>query len=426
MEESLPEWYRERRYLHFDRPVLAAKATEIVANPSEVSRHSFYPLIGYEVTKKKIRKDKTTGKVVSSLKNRPIRYAAHVDSHIYAYYAHLLSSKYETELARRELQDCVLAFRSLGKSNIEFAGQVFDDIRKMGTCGVVALDVSEFFDTIDHAVLKGSLEKLLNVHRLPTDYFAVFKAITQFSFVDKKVLFEKLGVSLSRPKRSGPRLCSPKQFRELVREGNLVDSNKKLFGIPQGTPISALLSNIYMLDFDEKIQKTVLEQGGKYYRYCDDIVVIAPLASRDTIEKIIQNEIKALNLTINAKKTERVSFQLIGANLTADKPLQYLGFTFDGERVLIRSAALARYSEHMKGGVKLAKATAKKVNQIRARRGLAPRPIFMRKLYTRYSHLGRRNFVTYGHRAAKILDSEAIKGQLKPLWKRLQSEISVA
>ncbi|MFO7551723.1 MAG: hypothetical protein R6W80_09970, partial [Haliea sp.] len=110
-------------------------------------------------------------------------------------------------------------------------------------------------------------------------------------------------------------------------------------------------------------------------------------------------------------------------SLRADKPLQYLGFTFDGKQTLIRSAALARYSDKMKRGVKFAKATRRKRNKLRLARGEEAKPLFRRSLYKNYSHLGHRNFISYGMQAAKTMESPAIKKQLKPLWHRLLKEI---
>ena len=106
-----------------------------------------------------------------------------------------------------------------------------------------------------------------------------------------------------------------------------------------------------------------------------------------------------------------------------DRTLQYLGFIFDGERILIRSATLAKFSGRMNQGVRLAKATAKSRNAARMERGLSPKVLYKRKLYERYSHLGQRNFVRYGIRAADIMKSDAIRRQLRPLWTRLKSAI---
>ncbi|WP_243879901.1 hypothetical protein [Shewanella algae] len=103
--------------------------------------------------------------------------------------------------------------------------------------------------------------------------------------------------------------------------------------------------------------------------------------------------------------------------------LQYLGFMFDGENAYIRSSSLARYSEKMKRGVRLAKKTMRKYNVIRVSKGLPEKEVFKRKLYSRYTHLGGRNFITYGLRAANKMQSKTIKRQLKPLWRRFHEEL---
>ncbi|TOP03304.1 hypothetical protein CGH26_24285, partial [Vibrio parahaemolyticus] len=100
-------------------------------------------------------------------------------------------------------------------------------------------------------------------------------------------------------------------------------------------------------------------------------------------------------------------------------------FLFDGHSIFLRSTALARYSEKMKGGVKLAKKTMEKENRIRKSKGEPEQDqLYKRKLHRLYSYRGRRNFLSYGYRAAKIMNSKNIKRQLKPLWQRLQDEIS--
>ena len=67
-----------------------------------------------------------------------------------------------------------------------------------------------------------------------------------------------------------------------------------------------------------------------------------------------------------------------------------------------------------------------KVNAKRIARGQLPRSMFLKKLYKRYSYLGRRNFISYGYRAARIMGSPSIKKQLKPHWNRLRERISDA
>jgi len=258
---------------------------------------------------------------------------------------------------------------------------------------------------------------------LPDDHFAIFKSIARFSTVSKKDLFDKLGISSNNPKNGRVRVCTPKEFREVVRSSGLIQTNPNSYGIPQGTPISAVLSNIYMLAFDVAVNSIAKSAGGTYLRYCDDMLLIVPIDRRASVEYEVYSAIKQIKLEINAGKTEVRTFARYNGVLRCDKPLQYLGFVFDGERVLLRSSSLARYSDKMRRGVRLAKATMRKRNVHRVVRGHEAKPLYKKKIYDRYSHLGTRNFVSYGHRAANKMDSQSIRNQLKPLWARLQAQI---
>ncbi len=416
-------WYRKRGYIHFDSPVSYRTAQKVVTSPRRVAKHAFLPLISYEIESFKFQVDES-GDPQKVSKRRPIAYASHLDSHIYAYYANQLSSLYEEKLELLGLTKNVLAFRSLGKSNVQFANQAFEEIIRRDECSAVALDVSGFFDNLNHLVLKAAWCNLLSEEKLPADHFNLFKSLTKFSKVDKEALYDALGISFHNPKNGRYKVCDISDFRSLVRKTGLISSNKNSKGIPQGSPISALLSNIYMLEFDAKAAEAMDERGGIYYRYCDDMLFITPKEFRDDIETFANNEIDKLGLEINPKKTEKRDFWLEKGLQVSNKPLQYLGFTFDGQRKLIRSASLARFSNRMKRGVSLAKKTQYKRNSIKVRQGQRPTKLYKRKLYDRYSHLGSKNFVTYGHRAANEMASDAIRKQLKPLWKRLQEEIN--
>lgn len=395
----------------------------VATDPAQVAAHAFYPLLSYTINIVKARRDASRRTITKVTKDRPIRYAAHVDGHIFSYYAHQLGAKYEQELKAKGLGDCVLAFRKLEASNIEFAARAFDVVRSLGDCTVLAFDVTGFFDNIDHAQLKRIWARTLGAMTLPADHYALFRTLTRYSHVDRDKLYAALGISPHNPKNGRRRICSAEEFRCLVRDGGLIEINTKTVGIPQGTPISALLSNVYLLDFDTTMRDVVEARGGTYLRYCDDILIAVPAGSDAGLEAIVVHQLKALKLEANPKKTEKSRFARAGKGLACDRPLQYLGFLFDGQRVLIRSAALAKFSGRMNQGVKLAKATAKNRNAERLEHGLPVKALYKRKLYERYSHLGHRNFVRYGFRAAKILNSEAIRLQLRPLWGRLKTAI---
>ena len=423
MSTTLPKWYRSRGYLHFDLPVGYKKAVAVASNPDIVAKHAFYPLINYIVESKKVNKDKKTNKLDIKFKERPIAYSSHMDSHIYAYYAKILSKKYEKKLREAGLENSILAFRGLGKSNIDFAYDAFEKIKNTGECSAVALDFSKFFDKLNHQFLKNSWANLLGSSTLPDDHFNVFKSITKFSKVNKLSLYEKFSISPNNPKNGRKRICTAKEFRDIVRKDGLIVPNKAAYGIPQGSPISALLSNIYMYDFDVEMKEYVNRCGGEYYRYCDDMLFIVPANLKDKVAGIAQQKVRELKLSINPDKTELRTFKYESGQLKADHMLQYLGFMFDGENIYIRSSSLARYSEKMKKGVSLAKKTMKKYNTIRANKGLPKETLYKRKLYSRYTHFGGRNFITYGLRAANKMNSKTIKHQLKPLWRRFNEEL---
>ncbi|HCG7161504.1 TPA: group II intron reverse transcriptase domain-containing protein [Vibrio parahaemolyticus] len=431
---SVPLWYTKRNYLHFDVPVSGTKAEKIVTSATSVARHAFFPFISYSFQLTKLDRDRSTGKLYRKPKPRGVAYSSHIDSHIYAYYASQLSSLYEHKVEKFGLHESVLAFRKLdGKSNIHFADDAFSYIRENGECSVIALDFSKFFDTLNHKILKEEWSKLLQVKSLPKDHYNVFRSLTKFSTVDRDELFKVFEISQYNPKANGRnRVCNPIEFREKVRGSGLIKPNPNgAMGIPQGSPISALLSNIYMFSFDEHMKNYVDSIGGKYFRYCDDMLFIVPSEYRGTIEKLANSKIAALKVQINSDKTEIRDFKFHNGQLCSfdecgkQKPLQYLGFLFDGHSIFLRSTALARYSEKMKGGVKLAKKTMEKENRIRKSKGEPEQEqLYKRKLHRLYSYRGRRNFLSYGYRAAKIMNSKSIKRQLKPLWQRLQDEIS--
>lgn len=423
MTSNTSLWYRNRGYLHFDFPISYKKALNLVTNPKLVSKHSFFPLISYSVESKKISRDKASRKINVTVKERPIMYSAHSDSHIYAYYSSLLSRLYEKKLKLAGLDSTVLAFRGLGKSNIDFAYEAFQEIKIKGECSAVALDFSKFFDTLDHELLKKSWASLLDEKKLPLDHYNVFKSLTRFSKVDKTNLYREFNISPNNPKNGRKRICSIQDFREIVRTKGLISTNKAPYGIPQGSPISALLSNIYMLNFDIDMKKYVDACDGKYFRYCDDMLFIVPTILRDKVAGYAQSKIKQLKVTINTQKTELRTFKYQNGNLSADNMLQYLGFMFDGENVYIRSSSLARFSEKMKKGIRLAKKTRDKYNTIRDKKNLPQKNLYKRKLYSRYTHLGGRNFITYGLRAANKMQSKTIKRQLKPLWRKFNEEL---
>lgn len=246
-----PFFFKERQksYLHFDYPLSSEKVFQYVTNPNNIKRHAFYPFIHFELSSRKIKKNGF--KIVDGKKQiilekqpakiRPIKYSAHIDGHIYAYYACLLSPYYEEILVQKQIQGSVLAFRKLPNSpnNIDFAKIVFDEVKERQNCSVICLDIKSFFDELDHELLKKAWLSVLNMDQLPIDHYKVFKSITKYSYVPKNPVYENLNLSINRHHKDLKRLCSSRDFREKIRNEKIIIKNPLNKGIPQGSAISA-------------------------------------------------------------------------------------------------------------------------------------------------------------------------------------------
>lgn len=365
-----------KSYLHFDRHLSKAKLEQYAQNDECVAKHAFFPLILFNESWTKFRKHG-----VKVIKKRPLRYSARKDAAIFAYHRHYLSEYYEVELQRRCIVDLPVAYRKIqrfdgkgNKCNIDFAADVFGFIRDLGNCDVTVVDISGFFESLDHTVLKNNWEGLLR-RPLNLAETAVFNAITKYTVVDRTQTFERLGLfektgGTNRKKRrqrqidkmraqKHVQLCTPKEFRAKVCGGDnylpsLLRKHSLDYGIPQGTPISDLLANLYLIDFDTRLARWVRKQGGRAYRYCDDIVVVLPTESakpysiaKDYLENSIENfgehlKIKPEKVSVSrfVQGSDRQYYtHIIGKS--SRNGLEYLGFQFDGKIVQLRNSTLS-------------------------------------------------------------------------------------
>lgn len=358
---------------------------ETLASPERVSQHAFWPLLRHV---KAIRRfDYASGTV--KRKERALLYAAPGDANLFAYYREILTERYENQVAVFGLHDTITAYRPKRKgSNVDFALEAFSWIRANVPCRVYCFDVQGFFDHLDHAMLKRQWQNILGQSRFPIDHYAIFRALTRYAWVDR----DSLPASLIE--NSGSKVfCTPGEFRNLRRTGQLsVYRHSESRGIPQGLAISNLLSNIYMLPFDQAIQAIVLEQNGFYRRYCDDIFVAVPSANAavSMIETLVEEKLNALGLPISAEKTTRhyLHSGRAGKDRLADIPVQYLGLVDDGRKIQVRGATLGRFHRRMKTSVRHAKVRAQKNNK------KLPKGVLRR----RFAMRGPRNFLMYSHR----------------------------
>lgn len=561
-----------------------------IQNKDWVAKHAFLPFIHYkmklhkytvksDVTTKQLRDctDKRTLKYKKT-KERLIYYASHLDGFIYKYYSDKLNFKYNEYAARNGIDEIAIAYRSnkQGKNNIDFAKEVFGFILQHENAVIIALDFTKFFDKITHKKLKQNLKRVMNVEKLPLDYYKVFKSITNFSYVNKsainKFLITKYGeekvkriiafhivdylitkhgmkklvrlnksaknkflitkhikgnlkiqdtLAILRPLTTryeneflrnlddlilcqsamigfeesnklillsiiqfliheyglgnlfkfdhllNPPLLTDKKRKEMLKREIAKLANNKIlitkygieelkkrlkhkeidkimsplefrkfkkklikhqekFGIPQGSGISAVCSNIYLIDFDARLKKWADSKNALYRRYCDDLILVIPYAKGDrpnicdlkkSIEEIV-NEHEGLQ--IQKEKTEIRIYEDGEIKESDNKPskIDYLGFLLDGKTIKIREKSVFKYYSRAYRKAKISKERTKS-------RGIKT---YRKKLYQIYTHLGSSyrygNFISYTKKAhdkmAELPVKVLINNTVKRHWKKIQ------
>ena len=160
---------------------------------------------------------------------------------------------------------------------------------EQGYTFAVTLDLSKYFDTLNH-------EKLINLLR-------------------KEVKDERVIQLIKRYLKSG------------VMENGVVMETEE--GSPQGGNLSPLLANVYLNEFDQEFTK----RGVPCIRYADDIVLLAK--SKRASERLLESSTKyleeTLKLTVNREKSRTVS-------VFAIRNFKFLGFALgrNGSGIYVR------------------------------------------------------------------------------------------
>lgn len=423
-KKTTTPWLRQRGYRHFDLP--SRRVTEDSFAAEHVAKHGFFPFIG--ITRVTLRYRKGQRKVES--KRRELTYASHRDASIFAYYSELLSKRYEGVISELGISRCVLAYRKLpgNPCNIHHAKEVFDEIASRGDCDVISTDVQDFFHNLQHELIKSQWMRVLEVDRLPEDHFAVFKNICKYRWVKLETLTGLLNISkssLSNKSGAGKRrrrLGELEQLRSMFKTAGVVIANDSEKGVPQGSPISALISNIYMMDVDAELERFATREGGLYRRYSDDILIVVRAGQLELAKNRLRDALQSVKLDLHPNKTLEFQFRRRCERIEVENPLDYLGFTFDGDRIKLRDRTVSCFIHRMIRAVKRAYRATKSKGEKKLRKS---------KLYESYSHKGKRNFIAYAKRASKIMypnttSRTPIKSQIRNLWKLLHIYIKRA
>ncbi len=167
--------------------------------------------------------------------------------------------------------------------------------RDAGRGWVVRGDIARFFDTVPHPQLLRALSPRLSRGAL-----------------------ELVAVMLRLP----------------VLEGGKESVTER--GLPQGSPLSPLLANIYLTPFDRAVSR----HGPGAVRFADDFAVAcaSPSAAGGVLETA-EETLGVLELSLNTAKTRIVSFE---------QGFAFLGFYFKGKSVRIDRRNLDDFRNHVR------------------------------------------------------------------------------
>jgi RNA-directed DNA polymerase len=160
----------------------------------------------------------------------------------------------------------------------------------------IDVDLSKFFDTVNHDILMARLSH----------------------YVDDKRLLKLIG----------------RYLRAGVMVGETLESTPR--GVPQGGPLSPLLANVVLDDLDKYLES----RGLKFARYADDFVICVKSVScgHRVMQQITRFLRDTLKLTVNEAKSHVVK--------TND--LHFLGFTFKGKKIVWGANALQDFKHRIR------------------------------------------------------------------------------
>jgi group II intron reverse transcriptase/maturase len=218
-----------------------------------------------------------------------------------AYMDRLIQQAISQELTK--MYDPDFSEHSYGFRSEKNAHQALEKAKEYINAGyshVVDLDLEKFFDRVNHDYLMNELSRKI---------------------ADKRVL--KLIHKILRA--------------EIQEEGNLSPSKE---GVPQGGPLSPLLSNIILDKLDKELEK----RGHRFVRYADDcsIYVKSKRAGERVMESISAYIEKELKLKVNIEKS------------TVTRPWfsKLLGFTFYHKKgtkgITVHRKSIASYKEKIR------------------------------------------------------------------------------
>lgn len=191
--------------------------------------------------------------------------------------------------------ECCYAYRS-GKSALHASQKIHHQILQMKQGFVLRTDISSFFDCILHDVLVSKIRERIHEEDVVELILKVIKT------------------------------CS------LEKTGELIEKKR---GIYQGSTLAPVLSNIYLMKMDTRIERETVF----YVRYSDDILAFfEDVDKAEAYRKRLSLYLEELGLELNEKKTRIVSF---------NDGFDFLGYRFDQSGKAIPNKAEDQLAERL-------------------------------------------------------------------------------
>lgn len=187
------------------------------------------------------------------------------------------------------------------------------------------------------------------VNRNKHPYFASVDISSFFDEIPLKRLIDKLHIedrldckTIALIKKA---VHNPTVPSDYTKENHALIKKDK--GVPQGLPISNLLAEIYVVDFDEAIKRKIKEMKKEnsslsieIFRFVDDILMLSnDELSLQLLKKTAEESLQALNLQTNPYKQK-------AGNLKTGS-FTYVGYEFSDEEVTIKPDSLRKMEKRL-------------------------------------------------------------------------------